>query len=49
VDLFLLEVVRFHLREDLLCDGLPDAAEMKALGRLGGSLYCDTSAPFSIE
>ena len=49
VDLFLLEVVRFHLREDLLVDGLPDAAEMKALGRLGGTLYCDTSAPFSIE
>ncbi|MDE0961239.1 MAG: flavin reductase family protein [Planctomycetota bacterium] len=49
VDLFLLEGVRFHLRHDLLVDGLPDAEQMGALGRLGGSLYCDTSTPFNIE
>ena len=49
IDLFLLEVVRFHLREDLLVDGLPDAALLQAVGRLGGSLYCDTAAPFAID
>ena len=49
IDLFLLEVVRFHLREDLLVDSLPDAALLQAVGRLGGSLYCDTAAPFAID
>lgn len=49
VDLFLLEAVRFHLRHDLLVDRLPDAGQVEALGRLGGSLYCDTSTPFIIE
>ncbi|MGE4619161.1 MAG: flavin reductase family protein [Planctomycetota bacterium] len=49
IDLFLLEVVRFHLREDLLAEDLPDPALLEALGRLGGSLYCDTKTTFSIE
>ncbi len=49
IDLFLLEVVRFHLREDLLQDGLPDAARLQAVGRMGGSEYCDTGAPFTID
>ncbi len=49
VDLFLLEVVHFHLREDLLHDGLPDSRQLQALGRLGGSEYCSTSDPFAIE
>ena len=49
IDLFLLEVVRFHLREDLLSDGLPDPARLQAVGRMGGSYYCDTAAPFVID
>jgi len=49
VDLFLLEAICFHLRSDLVVDGLVDASRLAALGRLGGSLYCDTARPFSIE
>lgn len=48
VDLFLLEVVRFHLDDAILVDGLPDPARFAAVGRLGGSSYCDTAAPFSV-
>ena len=36
-DLFLLEIVRYHLRDDVLVDGLPDAAALRAVGRLGGA------------
>ena len=49
VDMFLLEVVRLHVRDDLLVDGLPDAARLVAVGRLGGARYCDTSAPFEVQ
>ena len=48
LDMFLLEVVLFHLADDLLRDGLPDASKLEAVGRLGGLAYCDTSAPFDI-
>jgi flavin reductase (DIM6/NTAB) family NADH-FMN oxidoreductase RutF len=48
VDLFLLRVVLFHVEERLLVDGLPDAARLQALGRLGGDLYVDTGSPFEI-
>jgi flavin reductase (DIM6/NTAB) family NADH-FMN oxidoreductase RutF len=49
VDLFLLEVVHVHVDDALVVDGLPDAARMRAVGRLGGTLYCDTAAPFSLD
>ncbi len=48
-DVFLLEVTRFHVRDDVLVDGVPDPAVLAAVGRLGGTGYCDTAAPFSIE
>lgn len=48
VDLFLLEVLWVHAKDELLVDGLPDAGRLQAVGRLGGQQYCDTSAPFSI-
>jgi flavin reductase (DIM6/NTAB) family NADH-FMN oxidoreductase RutF len=48
VDLFLLEVVYVHLRDEDVVDGLPDAGRMAAVGRLGGTLYCDTAAPFAV-
>ena len=44
VDLFLLEALCFHLRSDLIVDGLPDAKRLDALGRLGGNLYCSTAS-----
>lgn len=47
-DVFLLEVVRYHLRDDVLADGLPDPAKLAAVGRLGGAWYCDTAAPFEV-
>jgi len=47
-DVFLLEVVRYHIRDDVLADGLPDPARLAAVGRLGGASYCDTSAPFDV-
>jgi len=49
VDLFLLEVVRLHIADDVLTDGKPDPAKLRAVGRLGGYDYCDTSTPFEIE
>jgi flavin reductase (DIM6/NTAB) family NADH-FMN oxidoreductase RutF len=47
-DVFLLEIVRYHLRDDVLADGLPDPARLAAVGRLGGPSYCDTAAPFDV-
>lgn len=48
VDMFLLEIVRLHLDDDVLVDGRPDPARLAAVGRLGGTGYCDTTQPFEI-
>jgi flavin reductase (DIM6/NTAB) family NADH-FMN oxidoreductase RutF len=48
-DVFLLEVTRFHVRDDVVVDGVPDPTSLAAVGRLGGTSYCDTSTPFDIE
>lgn len=48
VDTFFLEIVQFHIADELVRDGLPDAAQMEAVGRLGGAGYCSTEAVFSI-
>lgn len=48
VDLFLLEVVRFHLADEVLVDGKVDPTKLEAVGRLGGPSYCDTSQVFDI-
>jgi flavin reductase (DIM6/NTAB) family NADH-FMN oxidoreductase RutF len=45
-DVFLLEVVHIHVDDAYVVDGLADPAKLEAVGRLGGRLYCDTSAPF---
>ncbi len=47
-DVFFLEIVRYHIRDDMVRDGLPDPALLQAVGRLGGASYCDTSAPFDV-
>lgn len=49
VDVFLLEVVHLHVRDEFLVDGRPDPSKLAAVGRLGGAHYCDTAAPFSVE
>ena len=49
VDLFLLRVLLYHLDERCLVDGLPDPARLAAVGRLGGSGYCDTAEPFHVQ
>lgn len=47
-DLFLLEILHFHVDDACVRDGLPDPAALAAVGRLGGLSYCDTAAPFEI-
>jgi flavin reductase (DIM6/NTAB) family NADH-FMN oxidoreductase RutF len=46
--MFLLEIVHLHLADEILSDGLPDAARLQALGRLGGRQYADTSRPHEL-
>jgi flavin reductase (DIM6/NTAB) family NADH-FMN oxidoreductase RutF len=48
-DVFFLEVVFAHLRDDVLGTDYPDPARLRAVGRLGGNGYCDTAEPFFIE
>lgn len=48
VDLFLLEVVLVHLAERVLDGRRVRGADLRAVGRLGGSEYCDSSAVFAI-
>ncbi len=47
-DMFLLRVVRFHVDDAILRDGLPDAARLDAIGRLGGEEYCASDAVFRV-
>jgi len=46
-DVFLLRVVHVHL-DDAFKTAPPDPALLRAVGRLGGRGYCDTSSPFEI-
>ncbi len=48
-DVFLLRVVHVHVDDAFVVDGLPEPGRLAAVGRLGGTRYCDTSAPFSVE
>lgn len=48
VDMFLLEVVRFHLGEEIVADGFPDPTRLEAVGRLGGVYYCATTHLFKL-
>ena len=49
VDLFLLEVIRVHVGEDVLEGDLPDGARLGAVGRLGGTGYCTTDQTYEID
>jgi flavin reductase (DIM6/NTAB) family NADH-FMN oxidoreductase RutF len=48
VDLFLLEVLLFHVEDRLLVGGLPDPVRLDAVGRMGGETYCSTTGVFDI-
>lgn len=48
-DVFFLEVVYAHVRDDVLGGEYPDPAKLRAVGRLGGTGYCDTALPFTLE
>ena len=47
-DVFFLEILLVHVADEVLVDGWPDPARLRAVGRLGGDGYCDTAAPFFI-
>ena len=43
------EIVRAHVRNSILKDGLIDPARIKAIARLGGKFYCRTGDLFEME
>lgn len=43
------EIVRAHLRDDILTDGLVDAVKLKAVARLGADFYCRTGDLFEMR
>jgi flavin reductase (DIM6/NTAB) family NADH-FMN oxidoreductase RutF len=47
-DLFLLHVLHVHVDDAFVVDGRVDPARLRAVGRLGGTAYCDTAAVFDI-
>lgn len=47
--LVLGEIVAFHVRESLLLDGIVDVTKLKAIGRLGESVYVKTSDLFNMN
>ncbi len=48
-DVFFLEVVRLHVDDAVLVDGVPDPVRLDVVGRLGGASYCRTTDVFAIE
>ncbi len=48
-DVFFLEVLRYHLDDAVLVDGVPDPRRLDAVGRLGGPSYCATTDVFTLE
>ena len=43
------EVVLFHVKDDLWAGDQIDASKLKAIGRMGGQLYCRTTDLFEME
>ena len=43
------EVVRVHIKDEVYINGEVDPSKLKAIGRLGGALYCRTTDIFEIE
>jgi flavin reductase (DIM6/NTAB) family NADH-FMN oxidoreductase RutF len=49
VDVFVLEVVLFHIDEGILKEDQVDPRAFKAIGRLGDAFYISTDTPFEIN
>lgn len=43
------EVVRVHIKDEVYINGEVDPSKLKAIGRLGGALYCRTTDIFEME
>lgn len=43
------EVVLVHIKDEYLINGEIDKSKLKAIGRLGGTLYCRTADTFEME
>lgn len=43
------EVVRVHVKDEFWVNGQIEMAKLRAIGRLGGQLYCHTTDTFEIE
>jgi len=43
------EIVRAHLRDDILIDDLVDPSKVKAIARLGACFYCCTGDLFEMK
>lgn len=43
------EVVKFHVSDEILRDGVVDFAELSAMGRMGRDLYCSTGDIFEMK
>jgi flavin reductase (DIM6/NTAB) family NADH-FMN oxidoreductase RutF len=48
-DVFFLQVLRYHVDDAVVVDGLPDPARLDAVGRLGSAWYCATTDVFELE
>lgn len=49
VDLLIGEVLHFHFDDSILTDGLPDAAKLDPVARLGGPWYASLGEIFAME
>ena len=43
------EVVRVHVKDEFWVNGQIEMVKLRAIGRLGGQLYCHTTDMFEIE
>jgi flavin reductase (DIM6/NTAB) family NADH-FMN oxidoreductase RutF len=48
VDLVLGEIVHFSIDDSILTDGMPDAAKLDPIARLGGPWYAGIESLFSL-
>lgn len=47
--LLLAEILRFHAKDSILTDGMPDPAKLKPVSRLGGNLYATLGSVFELK
>ena len=48
-NLIIAEVVRVHIKDELVVDGRVKTAHLKAIGKLGEELYCRTTDTFEMK